>query len=271
MYATARRSKDATRRDAKIPVRRCASEARTICRAHAYHYVARIRHHPKEKMKPFLEKLESSKKVCDGSLYLFESYLSSEESAETLKVLDSDEFPWDVAPKLYGQRLDQHAYQHNQRRSASTKKKIGRSPGLQKLEEIANRIEVDFDGKITDVFCNRFQDPSHSIDWHKDQYGRHIFVLSLGSRRTIQFRNDKSKAVDAVTPREGDVYFMPLDINATHMHKVCSAEETSKILGTENAGTRLSFVFFFESPKYAKEFKISMKSRLVGFVEDLLS
>ena len=81
-------------------------------------------------MKPFLEKLASSKKVCDGSLYLFESYLSSEESGDALTILDSDEFPWDVAPKLYGQRLDQHAYQHNQRRSASTKKKIGRSPGL---------------------------------------------------------------------------------------------------------------------------------------------
>lgn len=222
-------------------------------------------------MKPFIEKLESSKKVCDGCLYLFESYLSSEESADALKVLDSDDFPWDLAPKLYGQRLDQHAYQHNQRHSVKTKIRIDQSPGLQKLEEIANRIEVEFDGKITDVFCNRFQDPSHSIDWHKDQYGRHIFVLSLGSRRTIQFRNDKTKAVDVITPREGDLYFMPLAVNSTHMHKVCSAEETSKVLETENSGTMLSFVFFFESPKYAKEFKISMKSRFVGLIEDLLS
>ena len=157
-------------------------------------------------MKPFLEKLESSKKVCDGCLYLFESYLSSEESSDAVKqqfVLDSDDFPWDEAPKLYGQQLDQHAYQHNQRRSANAKKKIDQSSGLQKLEEIANRIEDEFDGKITDVHCNRFQDPNHNIDWHKDQYGRHTFVLSLGSRRTIQFRNEKSKAVDAVTPREG--------------------------------------------------------------------
>lgn len=170
-----------------------------------------------------------------------------------------------------GQQLDQHAYQHSQRHSASTKKKIVQSPGLQKLEEIANRIEVEFDGKISDVYCNRFQDPNHSIDWHKDQYGRHIFVLSLGSRRTIQFRNDKTKAVDAVMPGEGDLYFMLLAINSTHMHKVCSAKETSTILGAENTGTRLSFVFFFESPKYAKEFKISMASRFVGFIEDFLS
>lgn len=244
-----------------------------ICRAneskpHACSYAT----NQSKKMKPFLEKLQSATMVCDGSLYLFESYLSSEESAEAFRVLvDSDDFPWDVAPKLYGQQLDQHAYQHNQRSSASAKKKINQSSGLQKLEEIANRIEDEFDGKITDVFCNRFQDPNHNIDWHKDQYGRHIFVLSLGSRRTIQFRNDQSKAVDAVTPREGDLYFMPLATNSTHMHKVCSAEETSRILGAENAGTRLSFVFFFESPKYAKEFKISMKSRFVGFIEDLLS
>ena len=145
------------------------------------------------------------------------------------------------------------------------------------MEEIANRIEDEFDGKITDVCCNRFHDPNHNIDWHKDQYGRHIFVLSLGSRRTIQFRNEKTKAVDAVTRPEKEMFtcFMPLPVNSTHMHKACSAEETSKILGTENSGTRLSFVFFFESPKHAKEFNqarhLPMKSRFVGFIEDLLS
>ena len=109
--------------------------------------------------KPFLEKLDSSKKVCDENLYLFDSYLSSNESAVALKVLDSDAFPWDTAPKLYGQQLDQHAYQHNQRSSSSTKKKIARSLGLQKLEESVSRIEMEFDGKVTDVYCNRFQDP----------------------------------------------------------------------------------------------------------------
>ena len=224
--------------------------------------------------KPFLENLGSAKKVCDGNLYLFDSYLSPDESRDALKVLDSDAFPWDTAPKLYGQQLDQHAYQHNQRGSSSTKRKIDRSLGLQKLEEIASRIEMEFDGKVTDVYCNRFQDPSHNIDWHKDKYGRHIFVLSLGSRRTIQFRNDKTKAIDSVTPGEGDLYFMPLALNSTHMHKVCSAKDTRAIMEGEKSDTddtRLSFVFFFESPKYAKEFKISMMNRFIGFIEDGLS
>mmetsp|Transcript_5568 Transcript_5568/g.15676 ORF Transcript_5568/g.15676 Transcript_5568/m.15676 type:complete len:233 (-) Transcript_5568:63-761(-) len=220
--------------------------------------------------KPFLEKLESSNKVC-GGLYLFDSYLSHDECAEALKTLDSEDFPWDISPKLYGQKLTQHDYQHYQRSSSSTKKKIGRSAGLQKLEQIAGRIEMEFDGKITDVYCNRFQDPTHNIEWHKDTYGRHIFVLSLGSRRTVQFRNNKSRATDSITPKEGDLYFMPLAINSTHIHRVCSAEETSEILGEENSGTRLSFVFFFESPKYANEFKISKTDRFIGFVEDMLS
>jgi len=43
--------------------------------------------------KPFLEKLGSAKKVCDGNLYLFDSYLSSDESRDALKFLDSDAFP----------------------------------------------------------------------------------------------------------------------------------------------------------------------------------
>ena len=144
------------------------------------------------------------------------------------------------------------------------------SAGLQQLEELCVRIETEFDGEVTDVYCNRFQDSWHNIDWHKDTYGQHIFVLSLGSQRTIKFRNSKTREIEEVTPREGDMYLMPLSLNSTHMHKVCSAEETG---GDNSDGTRLSFVFFFETPKYANKagFKISRMDRFVGYVEDVLS
>jgi len=73
-------------------------------------------------------------------------------------------------------------------------------------------------------------------------YGRHIFVLSLGSSREIQFRQTRTQQIETVGPKAGDLNFFPLHINSTHQHRVSPAEE-------ENAGTRLSFVFFFKPPK----------------------
>jgi hypothetical protein len=60
-----------------------------------------------------------------------------------------------------------------------------------------------------------------------------------------------------IEPASGDLYFMPLKINDTHRHQVCAAED-------ENAGTRMSFVFFFKTPKYAKDFKITVLEELKG-------
>lgn len=54
--------------------------------------------------------------------------------------------------------------------------------------------------------------------WHKDTYGRHIMVLSLGSSRKVQFRDNKTKQVETIEPSLGDLYFMSLRLNDTHKH-----------------------------------------------------
>ena len=64
-------------------------------------------------------------------------------------------------------------------------------------------------------------------------------------------------------PNAGDLYFMPLRVNDTHEHQVCAAE------GPED-GTRLSFVFFFKTPKYAKDFKITTRDKIKGFFESVV-
>lgn len=135
--------------------------------------------------------------------------------------------------------------------------------GLAKLEQLCQRIEEHLDGEVPDVFCNRFQDVSHQLPWHTDTYGHHIVVLSLGSRRNIEFREFKTKKVEVVSPAAGDMYFMPLKLNETHEHRVCKAQ-------TAADGTRLSFVFFFKPPAYAKDFKISTRQKIRGIFEGFL-
>ena len=159
---------------------------------------------------------------------------------------------------MYGESLPQHAYYFQRR-----KKEITDNNALALLEHMCEKIEKDFDVEVYDVYCNRLEDPTHHLDWHEDTYGTHIFVLSLGSQRTVEWRENKTGAIDSVRPQAGDMYFMPLGLNKTHEHRVCA--------GKEGDGTRISFVFFFKAPKYAKEFKISKIDQVAGFVEYGLS
>lgn len=209
---------------------------------------------------PFLDELDQAQKICDGALFLTPGFLGPPEADESFRLFDNDEqFPWDLKPRLYGQRLPQHSYLYKR-----YKKKAGANSlqGLQKLEELCARIEERFDGEISDVFCNRFQDPTHFIEWHKDTYGKHIFVLSLGSTRQIQFRDNKTKQVDEFVPAAGDIYFMPLRTNSTHKHQVMPA--------ADGEGTRISFVFFFQQPKYAKQYRITAMDAVRGAWESML-
>jgi len=224
----------------------------------------------------FLKKLDAARTKKECGIYVFEGFLSPDEAQVAFDDLGDDEkFPWDTKPILYGELMTQHAYEHNRYKKSKKKNRntISNSVGLTKLEEICFKLEREFDIKISDVFCNRFQDPKHRVDWHKDTYGRHICVLTLGSKRRIEFRNNKTLVVEKMTPSAGDLYLMPLNLNDTHEHRVCSAEESSTSLenNLEERGTRLSFVFFFEAPFYAKKFKISIKEKIVGFIEGILS
>jgi len=209
---------------------------------------------------PFLDKLKTSTKRLSG-LYVFEQYLSSEEASDAYQILNTD-FPWDLKPRLYGEPLMQHAYHYKRYKAKHAAQKREKYSGLKCLEQICQRIEVEFDGTVDDVWCNRFQEKSHGIPWHHDTYGRHILVLSLGATRQVQFRNDNTGEIATLQPSSGGLYLFPLRANDTHHHRVCS--------GT---GTRLSFVFFFKPPKYAKEFKITrvdkFKGMMSGIVEQL--
>mmetsp|Transcript_5911 Transcript_5911/g.14294 ORF Transcript_5911/g.14294 Transcript_5911/m.14294 type:complete len:219 (-) Transcript_5911:1198-1854(-) len=212
-----------------------------------------------ESNKRFLNKLGTAKQT-DSGLYIFD-YLGKSERDAAFRTFNSDIFPWETKPKLYGESLNQHAYSFE--RSYESKRKIRKNPGLSLLDGLCFRIEQDFDVKVYDVYCNRLEDPTHNIGWHKDTFGTHIFVLSLGSQRTVQFRENSTGDIESVRPRAGEMYFMPLGLNKTHQHRVCP--------GQHGDGTRISFVFFVKTPKYAKEFKISKMDKFIGYIEDSLS
>ena len=229
------------------------------------------------KSKPFLGKLDSATSQMDCGVYVFNGFLSPRAANDAFLLLKNDsDFPWELKPKLFGEQLKQHAYKHYRYKySASTDGKK-QPKGLDMLESICSKLDHEFDVEISFVYCNRFQDAHHMIDWHKDTFGDHILVLTLGAERRIEFRENVTREIESVIPKSGDLYLMPLYVNKTHKHKVCSAIETgvagssNKNTTYSNDGTRLSFVFFFKPPKYAKkQFRITMVDKAMGLLESL--
>ena len=197
----------------------------------------------------FLEKLggATTKKGC--GLYLFEEFLSPEEAEDAFDILINDEkFPWYTEPeeqKTNEQDLFQFAREQKQKRG--TIKDTNDFKGLLKLGQISAKIEKIFGVRISFVFCNKFQNRDQRLDCHKNAYAQHICVLTLGSKRRVEFRNRKTRKIEAITPGGGDLYIMPLKLDDTHAHRVCPTNEANPN-GT-NDFARMSFVFFFEAPK----------------------
>ena len=205
-----------------------------------------------ESSKQFLNKLETAKRNC--GLHIFD-YLGKSEQENAFEAFNSDVFPWEEKPKLYSDSLPQHSYSFQR-----SKYKIRKNPALSLLDDMCVRVEQDFDVKVSSVYCNRQEDPTHNLGWHKDSLGTHVFVLSLGSQRTVEWRENSTGDINLVVQMAGEIYFMPLDRNKTHQHRVCP--------GQPGDGTTISFTFVVETPKYAKEFKVSTMDKFVGYMED---
>mmetsp|Transcript_25421 Transcript_25421/g.45915 ORF Transcript_25421/g.45915 Transcript_25421/m.45915 type:complete len:230 (-) Transcript_25421:186-875(-) len=220
---------------------------------------------------PFLDQLDAAKQLDGVGLFLVDQFVSHDEAENAFQTLN-DGIPWNLTPSLYGEKLSQHAYHHfrNNKNSAYKRAEKSAAGGLTKLEDLCTNIEKYFDGKVSDVYCNRFMNPEHHIPYHTDTFGRHVIVLSLGSHRTVNFRNKKTKHVTEVRPKAGDLYFMPLRVNDSYEHCVCAANKED-LASDDGNDTRLSFVFFFEPPKYAKDYKITKIDKIRGFLEGILS
>ena len=219
---------------------------------------------------PFLEKLGTATAKKECGIYLFEGFLSPREAEEAFEVLvDDAKFPWDTQPELNGEPLTQQACEHDLLESAKEqKKKNGRIKynsdlkGLLKLGELFARVERDFDIKVSSVCCNRFPSLEDQMEWQKNSYGERFCVLTLGSKRRIEIRNNKTQFIETMTPSAGDLYVMPMKLNDTHTHRVCSVNETVPV--ESNTDALLSLVFFFEAPKYTKDLGATKKNKSPG-------
>jgi len=199
-------------------------------------------------------------------LKFFNAWLPQNEAETVFKSVNGKTFPWNEKPKLYGRKIPQHAYIYHRGKSWKSRLSMERD-GREALEILCQRIAKDFGCSVNSVYCNRFQDPEHRIEWHQDQYASHIFVLSLGGHRGLEFRDKDGSNIVRYDPVPGDLYFMSLQHNKEHYHRVLSAVES----GDTTDSTRISFVFFVTAPFNKKEYKLSFSENMYGFLNSMLS
>lgn len=92
---------------------------------------------------------------------------------------------------------------------------------IESIEQVVQRIEASFPVTVSEVWVNKCVDGRHHIDWHQDQYGEHIFVLSFGATRRIEYRDHQThEPVRTVFPAHGDLYIVHPQFDQRHDHCV---------------------------------------------------
>ena len=225
--------------------------------------------------KIFLTQLAKAEPQAGGLVHLWKNFYTPLQAQQAFDLLNDDTaFHWDLKPKLYGQEMTtQHAFPYRRREGGSSIDTAAPA-GVQHLEQLCQDLERRLDCRIPFVYCNRFANAEHQIDWHTDTYASHILVLTLGSERNVEFRpKDEPSQVTTMRPTAGDVYFMPLQVNKTHEHRVCKPvtnncddddNDKTKDCNYDDNQTRISLVFFTQTPKYAKDYRIGWKDMIGG-------
>jgi len=204
--------------------------------------------------------------VGSEGLKFFSQWLPPEDADRVFQACNKEGgFPWNEKPQLYGEDIPQHAYLYQ--RSKAWNWSLSMDKGKEALEILCQRIAKDFGCSVYSVYCNRFRDPDHKIAWHQDQFASHIVVLSLGGYRGLEFRVNDTREILRYDPMPGDLYFMSLQHNKKHFHRVLSAIES----GDTSGSTRISFVFFISAPFNKREYQVGWAETMLGSWNSMLA
>lgn len=102
------------------------------------------------------------------------------------------------------------------------------------LEELIHMVETKYNTKSVITWCNKFRSSSDKIDWHQDQYGMSLFVLSFGANRPVEIRPYKNPwlstkgmdrpATHKLDLKHGDLYHWTAEFDEKMEHRVPPAE-----------------------------------------------
>lgn len=109
---------------------------------------------------------------------------------------------------------------------------------LEELNELIVIISNTYSRKIMGVFCNFYADGNEYAPYHADKYNCDTCLVSLGVERTLRFKNNDTKLNTDFILKNGDLLFMPDDINNNYKHSLLKRTKINE--------PRISLLFFLE-------------------------
>lgn len=93
------------------------------------------------------------------------------------------------------------------------------------LADIAARLEAKTGTPFEGCFVNCYDGPRDHLGWHADDSpeidgGRPIAVISLGSARRIEFRENEAPVKHELLLEPGSLFLMHAGMQATHQHRI---------------------------------------------------
>jgi alkylated DNA repair dioxygenase AlkB len=99
-------------------------------------------------------------------------------------------------------------------------------------------IEKQFLRKVTGTFLNYYENGNEYAPYHADKYNCDTCLISLGTTRTLRYKENQTKEKVDYVLHSGDLLFIPNEMNNNYKHSLL---QTKKV---DNA--RISILVFLE-------------------------
>ncbi len=91
---------------------------------------------------------------------------------------------------------------------------------IYRLNIILLQIEQQFSKKVVGAFLNYYEDGNDYAPYHADKYNCDTCLLSLGTTRTLRYKNNTTRENIDYVLHSGDLLFIPNEINNDYKHSL---------------------------------------------------
>ena len=89
-------------------------------------------------------------------------------------------------------------------------------------------IEKQFLRKVAGAFLNYYEDGNEYAPYHADKYNCDCCLISLGTARTLRYKENKTKENVDYILNNGDLLFIPNEINNNYKHSLLKTKKVNK-------------------------------------------
>jgi alkylated DNA repair dioxygenase AlkB len=95
------------------------------------------------------------------------------------------------------------------------------------LNNILSNIENQFSKKVIGAFLNYYEDGNEYAPYHSDKYECDTCLLSLGTTRTLRYKDNLTKTNYDYVLNTGDLLFIPDEVNNNYKHSLLKTKKVN--------------------------------------------